>query len=79
MSLSRPEQLIKITMLLRTVPEALETNFCSTSPACEKFCLVDGKRDKSKCALLTLPEEEVRATIMGLDAAGRLMGVISDD
>lgn len=79
MALSRPQQLIKITQLLRTVPDALEKNFCSTHPECEKFCLVEGTRDKTKCALLTCSDDEITQTIMGLDAAGRLIGIIKDE
>lgn len=79
MSLSRPEQLIKITLLLRTVPDEVEKHFCSTDPACSKFCMVDGKRDRTKCALFSLPEEEVRKTIFGLDNIGRMLGHIKDE
>lgn len=84
MALSRPEQLIKITLLLRTVPDEVEKHFCSTEPACMKFCkevAEDGTvtRNKSKCALFSLPEEEVRKTIFGLDNIGRMLGHIKDE
>ncbi len=75
--LSKPEQLIKITLLLRDIPDELEKHFCSTHPACEKFC--GETHDKTKCALFYLSEEEIKKTIFGLDAAGRMLGIIPDE
>jgi hypothetical protein len=75
--LSKPEQLIKITLLLRDIPDELEKHFCSTHPRCEKFC--GPEHDKTKCALFACSEEEIKKTIFGLDAAGRMLGIISDE
>lgn len=75
--LSKPEQLIKITLLLRNTPNGLDNHFCSTRPACEKLC--GPEHDKSKCALFTCSEEEIKKTIFGLDAAGRMLGIITDE
>ena len=80
MALSKPDQFIKIVMLLREVPDKLEEHFCSTKPVCMKLCSVDGEtRDKSKCALLSCSDDEVHQTVYGLDAAGRMMGIIPDE
>ena len=75
--LHKAEQLIKITLLLRDIPTELERYFCSTHPKCEQFC--GPKHDKKKCALFSCSEDEIKQTIFGLDAAGRMLGIIPDN
>ncbi|WP_065647746.1 hypothetical protein [Pantoea eucrina] len=83
MALTRIEQLIKITQLIKTIPAEMEKHFCSKNPKCSVECTgekgnADGSRNMANCPLFGKSDEDI-ATELNTDYnVARILGRITD-
>lgn len=83
MALTRIEQLIKITQLIKTIPAEMEKHFCSKNPKCATCCTgenakPDGSRDMDKCPLFGKTDAEIETELNTDYNVARILGRITD-
>lgn len=83
MALTRIEQLIKITQLIKTIPAEMEKHFCSKNPKCSVCCTgenakPDGTRDMGKCPLFGKTDEQIAEELQGDYNVARILGRITE-
>ena len=83
MALSRIEQLIKITQLIKTIPAEMEKHFCSKNPKCSACCtgenaMPDGSRNWGNCPLFGKSDEDIEKELDTDYNVARILGRITD-
>jgi len=83
MALTRIEQLIKITQLIKTIPAEMEKHFCSKNPKCSVECTgangnPDGTRNMNNCPLFGKTDEAIADELNTDYNVARILGRITD-